>query len=478
MELLIYIGKVSLYWALFLLTYHLLLRRHTFFVWNRVYLIASLIVSFALPFVIYPASAPELPALYVTQVQEVTIETSTQESQPLLSVEAALWIIYLAGALWAGFQLWRSIRQLRDFIRQGEHIELENCTVILIDSNAVGSFSFLKWIVVNRNDYEHHFDAILRHEMVHSGEWHSIDIMLIEVLKIVFWFNPTLIFYKKSMQEVHEFLADSQAPNRERYALFLVDYALNAPIASLTNHFFKPSQIKARINMIYKNRTSKWLLGSYMVAAGLIGTAALIVAGCERRENTELDSLSEKLVEKPKPTTPEKVFTVVENQPEFPGGIQAMYQFLGDNLKYPEAATKAFVSGRVFISFVVTSEGQIQDVQVLKGIGFGCDAEAVRVVKAMPAWKPGRQDGQAVNVRYNLPIAFQIEDEVKETKIKINTGKDTPIYIVDGEEVAEADFKKIGPNTIESINVLKGDAAISLYGEKGKAGALQITLKK
>ncbi|MCE7042260.1 energy transducer TonB [Dyadobacter sp. CY312] len=106
---------------------------------------------------------------------------------------------------------------------------------------------------------------------------------------------------------------------------------------------------------------------------------------------------------------PEKVFTVVEQQPEFPGGTSEMYKYLGKNIKYPSAASRANVSGRVFMSFVVNVDGSIQDVQVLKGLGFGCDEEAIRVVKAMPKWKPGKQSGRAVRVKYNLPINFQLE---------------------------------------------------------------------
>ena len=105
----------------------------------------------------------------------------------------------------------------------------------------------------------------------------------------------------------------------------------------------------------------------------------------------------------------ETVFTVVEQQPEFPGGMAALGQFLGKNIRYPAAASRANVSGRVFVSFVVNTDGQIYDVQVLKGLGFGTDEEAIRVIKAMPKWKPGKQSGRPVRVKYNLPISFQLE---------------------------------------------------------------------
>ena len=105
----------------------------------------------------------------------------------------------------------------------------------------------------------------------------------------------------------------------------------------------------------------------------------------------------------------EQIFTVVEQQPEFSGGMAALGQYLQKNLRYPAAAQRANVSGRVFVSFVVNTDGSIQDVQVLKGLGFGTDEEAKRVVQAMPKWRPGKQSGRPVRVKFNLPINFTLE---------------------------------------------------------------------
>ncbi len=105
----------------------------------------------------------------------------------------------------------------------------------------------------------------------------------------------------------------------------------------------------------------------------------------------------------------EAPFVTVEQQPEFPGGMSALRDFLSKSLNYPRPAASAGVSGKVFVSFVVNTDGSLTDVQVLKGIGFGCDEEAVRVMQKMPRWKPGRQSGRAVRVKYNLPISFTLE---------------------------------------------------------------------
>ena len=86
-----------------------------------------------------------------------------------------------------------------------------------------------------------------------------------------------------------------------------------------------------------------------------------------------------------------------------------MGQYLGKNIKYPAAASRANVSGKVFLTFVVNTDGSIQDVSVLKGLGFGCDEEALRVVRGMPKWKPGKQSGRNVRVKYNLPVSFVLE---------------------------------------------------------------------
>ncbi|SKC18162.1 M56 family metallopeptidase [Dyadobacter psychrophilus] len=489
METLLYFGKVNLYWILLFACYQLMLRNHTFFKWNRYYLLGSLIAAFFLPLLIYPENAPAIPVVYQVNAADFTVRANEAEAAPFMTWTQIIWTIYGLGFLVTVFQFFKHIIQLRKFLKAGEIIELDDCTVVLIDSNNTGSFSFLNWIVINRNDYEHHFDAILRHEMVHTQQMHSLDILLIEILKVLFWFNPFLLLYKRSMQEIHEFLADAQAPNRDNYARFLVAYALKAPITSLTNHFFKPSQIKNRIRMIYKNRTSKWMLSTYLFALTVIASTALFVAGCERTEQNEAEIAARNAEKATKDALPDdKIFSVVEEQPEFPGGQQAMFQFLGRKIKYPTAAANANVQGKVFLQFVVTDEGNIQDIVVLKGIGYGCDAESVRVLKLFPKWKPGKQNGKPVNVKFTLPVNFQLEESDSESATStIHLDEKmasvvhyafSPLYILDGKEMENADFlKKLPGEKIKSMDVLKGEKAEEVYGDKGKNGVIKITTK-
>ncbi|UOQ73783.1 energy transducer TonB [Hymenobacter cellulosilyticus] len=99
----------------------------------------------------------------------------------------------------------------------------------------------------------------------------------------------------------------------------------------------------------------------------------------------------------------------VEVMPEFAGGINALRQYMQRNLRYPKQALTNAVSGKVFVSFTVQADGSISDVQVMKGLGYGTDEEATRVVSSMPAWTPGRQNSRPVAVRYTLPITFQYQ---------------------------------------------------------------------
>ncbi|MBQ8957086.1 MAG: energy transducer TonB [Bacteroidales bacterium] len=103
------------------------------------------------------------------------------------------------------------------------------------------------------------------------------------------------------------------------------------------------------------------------------------------------------------------IFMIVEEMPEFPGGEEALVQFIADHVNYPEEAKKAGAYGRVFVGFVVEPDGSLSDVKVLRGIGYGCDEEAMRVVESMPKWKPGKQRGKAVKVHYFVPVNFKLD---------------------------------------------------------------------
>ena len=182
-----------------------------------------------------------------------------------------------------------------------------------------------------------------------------------------------------------------------------------------------------------------------------------------------------------------RVFDVVEVMPQFPGGPQELFSFLSKTIRYPVEAEKAGTQGRVIVTFVVGKDGSVSNAHIVKSVDPLLDAEALRVINAMPAWIPGTQNGKPVNVKYTVPITFRL-DGGKPKEAPQATGSFTPadvlmkpsLVIVDGKESDDIDkvMKSIDPKTIETMTVLKNKAAIDQYGEKAKDGVVVITTKK
>ncbi|GAB2648076.1 hypothetical protein GCM10027035_47170 [Emticicia sediminis] len=215
-------------------------------------------------------------------------------------------------------------------------------------------------------------------------------------------------------------------------------------------------------------------------------------------------ALSEVVVAGLKPTTnyeSEEIFTTVEENPTFNGGIVELYRFIGKNLRYPIEARNKNIDGKVFVKFIVRADGSTSDISVLKGIGAGCDEEVVRVIGMMPKWNAGKQNGKPVSVYFTMPVSFVLEegpkevrkyDQVKENNIRIRLdgtqleveNKTAPInsgnmlWVIDGVVVDKDAIKDVEPENIESISVLKDGSAKAIYGEKGKNGAIIVTTKK
>ena len=196
-------------------------------------------------------------------------------------------------------------------------------------------------------------------------------------------------------------------------------------------------------------------------------------------------------------------FDVVEEMPVYPGGMAAMMDFFNKNMKYPKEAFDAKQEGRVIAQFVVEKDGCITDVHIVKSVSPALDAEALRIVNAMPNWTPGRQNGKPVRVKYTVPISFKLtggetnkakddnvntDNTVNNKAVKETIEKDLALkvknllLVVDGKEVPESEIDKyLSPEKIQSITVIKDKAKVkAIYGNaaNGKQGAIEITMKK
>ncbi len=426
MNALPYFLTAGLYLALFIGCYWLLLRRNTFFGLNRAYLLGSVVLSLVLPLFDLSAWWPTETRNSVGVMTLPTFEVGGDPAaySPDWTSAYTFWLLYGLGV---AFMLGRLVLNLRSILRligSGTREHRPDYTLVRLpdDGSAVGqtpSFSFGRYLVLNPVDAQTEPNALLRHEEAHIRQHHTADVLFIELVRAAFWFNPVLGLYKRALQEVHEFLADwtalqtsDQPTYRPEYARQLVAYALNVPATALTTPFVSMSTLKQRISMLQKPASNRRALLGYALVLPLAGLLTLCTQP-DRDQPVNETERARAIVDRANARKPAdvngEIFTVVENQPEFPGGMEGLGQFIGKNLHYPTAAERAKVQGRVFLNFVVTKDGSITDINLLKGIGYGADEEAMRVVAQMPHWKPGMQNGQAVNVRYNLPINFQLE---------------------------------------------------------------------
>jgi TonB family protein len=223
----------------------------------------------------------------------------------------------------------------------------------------------------------------------------------------------------------------------------------------------------------------------------------------------------QKVVENPKEASQEEViFTIVEEMPQYPGGIQAAMAFFAQNIKYPVSAQKAQIEGSVTVQFVVGTDGSVRNPKVVRGVNPELDAEALRVVGIMPKWTPGKQRGKAVPVSYNLPVRFRLakkatsgDADVVKVDMKFPQGVNKkvgvgpnggvgyetiysmtfrtekgadPLIVVDGKELGRGInlLETMSPNDIEKIEVLKDATAKEKYGDKAKDGVIMVTTKK
>lgn len=156
----------------------------------------------------------------------------------------------------------------------------------------------------------------------------------------------------------------------------------------------------------------KTRFGAWEAVAALPVAALLLMVGCKPATTENVDAEEQVAVTE---ATVEPVLFDMDNAPEgfqppeYPDGMEAFYKYLAENIQYPEQAKADGIQGRVLVRFVVMNDGSIVNVEVERGIGNGCDEEAVRVVKSMPKWKPAISDGKAVNVQYALPITFKLQ---------------------------------------------------------------------
>ena len=534
----VYILKSSVCLVVFYLFYRLLLSRETFHRFNRVALLSILLLSCLLPLVeVTVEEQTEVHQTMMTLEQWLMLADmmNTADTTDLQAEEVTVtWIqvallVYLAGILLFALRNGYSLLKLGGLLKSGRKENLskyidggEKVTLIVHDRD-IAPFSWMKCIVISEKDLDENGREILIHELAHIQNRHSWDLLVADICIFFQWFNPASWLLKQELQNIHEYEADEtvieKGVDAKQYQLLLIKKAVGTRLYSMANSF-NHSKLKKRITMMLKEKSNPWAKLKYLYMLPVAAIAVTAFARPEISETAEeisavkVNDLTAIVEAKAIKSTEESVqistvsqdtvkvnyvptevsrklqgtavFEVVEEMPEFPGGVDAMMEYLQKELRYPESAKEKGIQGRVTVQFIIDKEGNVTNSKVTRSVDKDMDTEAIRLVKAMPKWKPGMQKGKAVAVKYTVPVVFRLEGgKTVNSQVTVNSkvsefsvqGMNNPLYIVDGKEVTSSILSALDVNKIESMTVLKKESATEVYGEKGKNGVILITLK-
>lgn len=499
--------------------YRIFLTRETDFTLMRIFLLTGILSCLVFP-LIHVKSATPIAGLSVGQMipsywlPEVVVGGNGAQQIPATAF--GLWdytaIVYLAGLVIGGLVFLFQLSRLFSVMWHAKPYPLGRLRIAESPDDKP-TFSFFNFIFIGKAHTLSGMEKqqIILHESIHARQRHSFDVLLMNVLKIFFWFNPFIYIYKKIFIHLHEFEADARAVEQtdvNKYCSLLAKVALQSADFTLASHFNHSLTVK-RIEMIrtIKSAIKRWKVAALVAAIPVMfffiacqdqvsedivditrnSSHALATPDFIQQRLTTLkkenpgknyavlmlnETASEKLDEMKKTyglpssvevftasdgkvieqgikarasdlviesnkagasngdvqtfaivefnaevsraadaAAPDKIFTVVEEPPEFPGGYNAMMEFIRSNLQYPASARQKGIEGTVFLSFIVETNGSVSDVHVIRGIGPEADAEAVRVLQLSPNWIPGKQHKQVVRVRFVIPIKFKLKQE-------------------------------------------------------------------
>lgn len=400
-----YLLKSGLLLAVFFAVYKLLLENEKMFRFNRAYLIGSLIFSFIIPLQLFSFKPLFDAGINTIQLDGIVITTGrapSNESSIMQNVFFIFIYVYVVVSLALSLHfIWNLLAFFRKLRSKETHF-VNGVKTILVDE-AVLPHSFWNAIFINKNEFEMGKipSELIVHEKAHLEQKHTLDILFVEVLKIVFWINPIIPFFKKAIKLNHEFLAD-EAVNKQfgevsSYQNMLLNFASNkqtVALASTINYLIT----KKRLLMMTKKESVVKIVFKVFVV-GLISSVMLFAFSSEMSAQNLAN-------------TNEKVFTSKSaeiKQPEFPGGVIEFYKFVGNNFRIPAEASKNKIETKIAMQFMIEKDGSLSEITIVKDAGYGIGDEAVRILKLSPKWIPGSENGKPVRVLYSLPITIQAE---------------------------------------------------------------------
>ena len=446
--------KSSLMLALSVVLFMLLMRRETFHGINRVLLLAVVLLSLLLPAVEWEVDTPMARIMGSVEQMVMSADATVAVGQPLaVAVDAPtdaspnggeqagvlhyIMYIYLAGVLLLAVRLIYMNIQVACLVRRGKREDASPFTTqrlrLMVHEGDSSPFSWFGIVSISRTDLAEAGREIIMHEAAHIRRGHSWDVLFADIVVIMHWFNPLAWVMKDMLKDIHEYEADSAVlaagVDAVDYQLLIIKKAVGARLYSIAN-CFNHSITKKRVIMMCKEKSSVWHIAKALYVVPLAVLAACTFSSPKSEEpavkaaenevaevkitrvaGNEIPELNVTsfAAEQPQADT-SPVYEQCDQLPEFHGGMNALMRHLSANIVYPKESMDANEQGRVLATFVVEKDGSISDVKIAKSSGFDrLDAEAVRVVREMPAWAPGKHEGEVVRARFVLPVYFRLK---------------------------------------------------------------------
>jgi TonB family protein len=444
--------KVAAYLFAFYLVYSLMLSKDTFYRRNRVFIILSLVFALILPFITLQTLKPWNIQFFGKFLSEVFVTASVNHSNSMShgsSFSGLLQMIYSIYILVAIIFIFKLLIDLLNLLFLIIRHKNKGSRIIRFHGFNTSGFSAMGYIFINSRLSPEDAGEIIRHEQNHLKQNHFVDIIFIEIIKAAQWFNPVIYLFNRSLRAIHEYEADKECLSSGvpvvNYQCLLLNQVFKSSAFNLTNSFSNPSLIKKRMVMMTKERTSNIAGLKMVIVLPVTAVVFLAISAYKEIPNSSVKQLSpatviqnsgseyssEVLAPPPPPppppeynaskdndktaieetaVSPEEVpYVAVEEMPMYPGGDIALLKHIAENTSYPEVAKINNIQGRVIIRFCVTATGGINQISVLKGVDPELNAEAMRVVKTLSGFKPGKQGGKPVPVWYMVPITFTLK---------------------------------------------------------------------
>ncbi|MBZ9779744.1 M56 family metallopeptidase [Psychroflexus sp. CAK8W] len=487
-----YLLDVMLFQACFLGLY-LLFKKETFYSHNRIYLLATALLSFVIPLLDFSIfnlsfgnataevdSISQFPDYYFMGDEvnvNASVESTTQETSTW-SLDSILKFIYLIGISFFVIKFSVGYYKLKKLTRKARferYIDKVKCYRLIASENA---FTFWKSIFIGDQIPDSQREKITAHELEHAKAFHGLDLIISEILRLIFWVSPAHHWLKKELMLVHELQADKVAAkhlNKRDYAQSLLNQAFGTENLEFSHSFFNHSQLKQRLMMLQKKNSRpqhllKYLLILPLLVLMLIYTSNSVEAqekNQQTTEQTEIEKTDDKIGDVP--------FAVIESVPVFPG-----CENLGTNKERKECMSKEisqFVNknfntglakdlgltgvNRVYVQFKIDKTGEVTDVAA-RAPHPDLKAEGERVINELPKMKPGEQKGEKVGVLYSLPITFQVSE--------INSDdKESQEPITEIKRVEENKVNRTGDvpfSVIEEVPIFPGCEGLSSNEER------------